>query len=355
MLFKIDAEKAHSWVVRALQKSEAFPRLLSAVGRSFRVEDPRLVVSIRSLTCSNPVGLAAGFDKDAGLINVLPYFGFGYLELGTFTPLKQEGQKKPRLFRYPKERALLNSMGFNNPGIKVAADRLQRRKDRVRNVPLGVNIGKGRETPLFEAVDDYLTSFEFVFPHADYFVLNVSSPITPNLRDLQAIKPLKEITGRIMSKNRALSEKNGIPPKMIFIKVSPDLGEEFLDGVARVAVEQQVGLVATNTTVDHSSLGLRRVKREGGLSGKPLKKKSNYVIRRLYQLTRGIVPIIGVGGIFSAEDAYEKICLGASLVQVYTGWIYEGPRLIPQINRGLLRLMERDGFKRIQDAVGTRV
>lgn len=344
----------HNGAVLSLKQVEKIPWALEWLRGMFEVKDSRLAVSIRSLECPNPVGLAAGFDKDADLIHVLPSLGFGFFELGTFTPLKQEGQEKPRLFRYPKEGAILNRSGFSNPGIKAAAEKLKSRDKRLSFVPMGVNIGKGRQTPLDEAVDDYMTSFDYVFPYADFISLNVSSPNTPNLRALQAVKPLEQIVGRVMERNRALSEKAGQPPKMVFVKVSPDNDDETLYEMARIAVEKGIGLIATNTTVDHSHLKHSRSKGEGGLSGKPLKKKSNYVIRKLYQLTKGVVPIIGVGGVFSAEDAYEKIQLGASLVQVYTGWIYEGPGLVPAINRGILKLMERDGFKKIQEAVGAQ-
>jgi dihydroorotate dehydrogenase len=335
-----------------MHQLEKIPLAQDLLNRYFCVNDPRLKVSIGTLTCPNPVGMAAGFDTTGELAGILPSFGFGFLELGTFTPLQQEGQRRPRLFRYRKEKALINRMGFSNPGIKAAAEMLKEKINKDHRVPIGINIGKGRNTPLDEAVDDYLTAFEVAFPHADYVAVNVSSPNTPNLRDLQAAKHLKAIMSRLVDKNRALAEAMGEPPKPIFTKVSPDLHEETLEEVAQVGLELGIGIIATNTTIDHSSLKNRR-KEEGGLSGRPLREKSNHILKRLYSLTKGAVPLIGVGGIFSAEDAYEKIRLGASLIQIYTGWIYEGPGLLPKINRGLLRLMERDGIKTIKDAVGT--
>jgi dihydroorotate dehydrogenase len=305
------------------------------------------------LTFPNPVGLAAGFDKAAELISVLPHFGFGFMELGTFTPLVQEGQQKPRLFRYKNEHALINRMGFNNPGIKTTAERLRKWGEKnKKQIPMGLNIGKGRNTPLEEATDDYLMAFDHLAPFADYVVLNISSPNTPNLRTLQKEESLKNLVMKISEKNRMMAESAGQPPTMIFTKVSPDVDDETLDNIAHVALECNLGLIATNTTIDHSGISQKH-NQEGGLSGKPLRTKSNYVLKRLYTLTKGVIPLIGVGGIFSAEDAYEKIRLGASLVQVYTGWIFEGPSLVPKINKGLIKLMERDGFKRIQDAVGT--
>lgn len=350
----MDAETAHNIAIKSLGKIEKMPFLLNAATTPFfSVNDERLRMSLGTLTVENPVGLAAGFDKNAELLNVLPRFGFGFLEVGTFTPLRQEGQKKPRLFRLKKDLALLNRMGFNNPGVKLAAERLRKNVEAGRLVPIGVNIGKGRDTPIQEAVEDYLTSFELVHPYADYIVLNVSSPNTANLRSLQQADYLAQILKKIVERNRQIAEKSGEPPKLIFTKVSPDCSGEELEEIARLAVELRTGLIATNTTVDYSVIKHKRERMEGGVSGKPIKSKSNEVLKKLRLATRGVVPIIGVGGIFTPEDAYEKIRLGASLVQVYTGWVYQGPSLVPDINKGLLKFMERDGFKRIKDAVGT--
>lgn len=352
LLFSFDAEAAHNVATHTIGQLERVPPLLHWIGKSLTVEDPRLAVHIRSLSCRNPVGLAAGFDKGADLLNVLSSFGFGFIEVGTFTPLPQSGQEKPRLFRYKEAKALVNRMGFNNPGVRIAAQKLAGRAQEDQGMALGVNIGKGKETPIEEAADDYVNAFDIVAPHADYIVLNVSSPNTPNLRSLQALKPLQTILSQVVSQNRLLAETSGQPPKLIFVKVSPDNSWDVLEEIVRICVALNVGIVATNTTVDHARLK-KHPQQTGGLSGDPLRERSNRVIQKIYQLSKGVIPIIGVGGIFSAADAYEKIRLGASLVQVYTGWIYEGPGLVPQINKGLLRLMERDGFKRIQDAVGT--
>lgn len=351
ILFCMDPEQAHGITSTGLKQIGRFPGLLKPINRCLKTDYPALAVTLKNVIFPNPVGLAAGFDKDAELIGVLPSFGFGFVEAGTFTPLRQQGQNKPRLFRYPKHQALINRMGFNNPGIKTAAQRLRDARKKEPLVPIGVNIGKGRETPLEEAADDYLICLEQIHPYADYIVLNVSSPNTPHLRDLQSRASLAYLLTRIMDKNRALSEESGGPLKLIFLKISPDVSEDMLEEIGRLAVQFGIGLVATNTTVDHSVLETRS--EEGGLSGRPLKEKSNKVIRFLYKCTSGLVPIIGVGGIFTARDAYEKIQLGASLIQIYTGWIYEGPDLARRINEGLLTLMNRDGFKKIQDAVGT--
>jgi len=336
-----------------MKQLEKVPLALNLIAHKLSVVDPALQVSLRSLSCPNPIGLAAGFDKGAEVVNVLSHFGFGFLELGTFTPLMQEGQKKPRLFRCKRDLALINRMGFNNPGVMIAMERLKAQRAMNLGIPIGVNIGKGRETPLEEAVDDYLTAFEHVYPSADFVVMNISSPNTPGLRELQTAQLLRGVLSSVSSRNTTLAEAEGRAPKLLFTKISPDVDEQTIEEVAQLAVEFNVGLVATNTTVDHSVLRHSRRKEQGGLSGRPLKAKSNFVLKRLFQLTKGVVPLIGVGGVFSAEDAYEKIRLGASLVQVYTGWVFEGPALLPKINHGLLALLKRDGFRNIQEAVGT--
>ena len=349
-LFSLDAETAHELAIHSMEMTSRLPLLTDALDAALVVEDPRLEVSIRSLSCPNPVGLAAGFDKGADLLDFLPHLGFGFIEVGTFTPLPQEGQKRPRLFRYKRDRALVNRMGFNNPGVKVAAEKLAARR-RVLRVPVGANVGKGRETPLEEAAEDYLTGLRHVAEHADYLVLNISSPNTPNLRQLQQAEPLEKILRASADLVRSKAEAAGHPPVPLFVKISPDNPPEVVEDVARLCVDVGCGIVATNTTLDHT--GLHGRPEAGGLSGRPVRQKSNEVIRRLRRLTRGTVPIIGVGGVFTADDAYEKIRLGASLVQVYTGWVYEGPTLVRDINRGLLRLLERDGFKSVKEAVGT--
>jgi dihydroorotate dehydrogenase len=355
ILFGLDAELAHDLAVKSLGTLDRVPAFSELAARPFfQINDPRLIVKFRDLSFSNPVGLAAGFDKNAELLGVLPDFGFGFIEVGTFTPLPQEGQKKPRLFRLKQDRALLNRMGFNNPGVKMAAQRLRENLEAGRKCPIGVNIGKGRDTPIEEAAEDYLAGFENVHPYADFIVLNVSSPNTPNLRSLQRQNHLAVVLKHVVDRNKQLAEQAGQAPKSIFTKVSPDCSDEELDDICQLAVDFNVGLVATNTTIDYSLISKTNHQLMGGVSGKPILKKSNEVLRKIRAATKGIVPLIGVGGVFSAEDAYEKIRLGASLVQVYTGWIYEGPSLVPDINTGLLKLLERDGFKTIQEAVGTR-
>jgi dihydroorotate dehydrogenase len=238
--------------------------------------------------------------------------------------------------------------------VKAAAERLKENAQAGRRVPIGANIGKGRDTAIEEALEDYLTALEHVHPYADYIVLNVSSPNTPNLRALQKADYLTGILKKVAQRNTELARKSGEPPKLVFTKVSPDCSNEELEEIARLSIELGTGLIATNTTIDYSIIKKGKVPAGGGgLSGYPLKEKSNAVLKKLRLATRGVVPIIGVGGVFTAEDAYEKIRLGASLVQVYTGWIYEGPSMVPDINKGLLKFLKRDGFKNIQEAVGT--
>jgi dihydroorotate dehydrogenase len=354
IFFGLDAETAHNLAVKSLGTMEKLPFVLEVAAKPFfQVHDARLKTSVRGVAFANPVGLAAGFDKNAELLNVLPDFGFGFIEVGTFTPLPQEGQKKPRLFRLKKDGALLNRMGFNNPGVRIAAQRLKENLAQGRKCPIGANVGKGRDTPIEEAVEDYVTGVENVHAVADYIVLNVSSPNTPNLRNLQRQNHLAGVLNAVVAKNQALAEAAGEPTKPIFTKVSPDGSEAELETIADLAVKLNVGLIATNTTIDYSLISKTHHTLAGGVSGKPILNKANAVLKKLRRATKGAVPLIGVGGVFSAEDAYEKIRLGAALVQIYTGWVYKGPSLVPEINKGLLRLLDRDGFKNIQEAVGT--
>ena len=286
----------------------------------------------------NPVGLAAGFDKDAKLIDEMAMLGFGFIEIGTLTPKPQEGNPQPRLFRLPQDEALINRMGFNNGGGLEAVERLKKRKS---DVIVGGNIGKNKVTPNENAVDDYLYCLEALHPYVDYFVVNVSSPNTPNLRDLQEKEPLKALLSAVKSANDK-KEK----PKPILLKIAPDLTDGQLDDIIEIVLETEIdGVIATNTTIDRSALKTDKNQVEaigaGGVSGKVLKNRSTEVIRYLNQKSIGAFPIIGVGGIYSAEDAIEKLQAGASLVQVYSGMIYEGPSLIKRIKKGLLAYFSR--------------
>ncbi len=314
------------------------PLVSSLVKKSFALDDPRLEREVFGLKFKNPVGLAAGFDKDAKLIDEMAMLGFGFIEIGTLTPKPQEGNPQPRLFRLPQDEALINRMGFNNGGVADAVKRLKKRKS---NVIVGGNIGKNKVTPNEHAVDDYLFCLEALHPYVDYFVVNVSSPNTPNLRDLQEKEPLKQLLSAVKSANDQKSK-----PKPILLKIAPDLTDGQLDDIIEIVRETQIdGVIATNTTIDRSKLSTSAVEVEaigaGGVSGKVLKNRSTEVIRYLHSHSGGAFPIIGVGGIFSAADAIEKLEAGASLIQVYSGMIYEGPSLIKKIKKGILAHLSR--------------
>lgn len=331
--FTKPAEEAHHFTVNLTQKTFNFPVLGSLIGSVFQLEDKRLEREVFGLKFKNPVGLAAGFDKDAKLIDEMAMLGFGFIEIGTLTPKPQEGNPQPRLFRLPEDEALINRMGFNNGGVLDAVERLKKRKS---DVIIGGNIGKNKVTPNEKAVDDYLFCLEALHPYVDYFVVNVSSPNTPNLRDLQEKEPLKALLTAVKNAN---DEKE--QPKPILLKIAPDLTEGQLDDIIEIVAETKIdGVIATNTTIDRSGLKTAQSEVEaigaGGLSGKVLKNRSTEVIRYLSTKSKSAFPIIGVGGIYSAEDAIEKLEAGASLVQVYSGMIYEGPSLIKRIKKGLI-------------------
>jgi len=298
------------------------------------VEDKRLEREVFGLKFKNPVGLAAGFDKNASMYNDLAYCGFGFIEIGTITPKGQPGNDKPRLFRVKADEGIINRMGFNNDGVAEAIKNL---KDKKTSLLIGGNIGKNKVTSNEDAVNDYVYSFNHLFDYVDYFVVNVSSPNTPNLRELQEKEPLKQLL-------QALKDENNLKasPKPILLKIAPDLTDSQLDDIVEIIDEVKLdGVIATNTTISRD--GLITSKNEidkigmGGLSGKPVKSRSTEVIRYLHVKSKGSFPIIGVGGIHSAEDAIEKLDAGASLIQLYTGFIYEGPALIKKINQAILR------------------
>ncbi len=347
-IFEEDPEAAHRKAIELGKKlNNPFARFLIEL---FLVRDqPRLYTSAFGINFDNPVGLAAGFDKHAELVDFLPTLGFGFIEVGTVTPKPQSGNEKPRVFRLPNDHALINRLGFNSDGLEIVKDRLQFRRS--YTIPLGVNIGKNKDTPQERAIDDYVQGVAAFHTLADYITINVSSPNTPGLRGFQDKEPLKELIYRSQAKNTSR-----IP---ILIKIAPDLDSRALDDIVEVAKETKIsGIIATNTTTSRDGLktDLARVSEigAGGLSGDPLRHQSNVVIRHLYRSLRKEIPIIGVGGIRSAEDAYEKMCAGATLVQVYTGLIYQGPGLVHTINKGLLRCLDRDGIESIENAVGIR-
>lgn len=334
LLFKLDPEKAHHFTFKLVQISSRLG--FSAIYRRlYLIEDARLEREVFGIRFRNPVGLAAGFDKNAELYNELSDFGFGFVEIGTLTPKPQQGNPKKRLFRLEADEALINRMGFNNKGISEAA-RLLRKKHKV---VIGGNIGKNKETPNELAGNDYLSCLTALFPLVDYFAVNVSSPNTPGLRDLQEKEPLTALLRSLKQENSKLAVKEGAKEKPILLKIAPDLSDgQLLDIIGIVKSSGIDGIIATNTTTSREGLLAPPAVTEekGGLSGKPLSGKSTRVIRFLAEHSNGKIPIIGVGGIHSPADALEKLRAGASLVQLYTGFIYEGPSLVKKINKALL-------------------
>jgi len=333
-LFLFNPEFIHDISFKLIKFGAIIPGKMWTWRLLFKVRDSRLEREIFGLKFENPVGLAAGFDKDAKLFDELASFGFGFVEIGTVTPLPQEGNPKPRLFRLKEDSGIINRMGFNNQGIEAVVARLRRKKT---NIIIGGNIGKNKETPNDKAVEDYEICFEKLFPFVDYFVVNVSSPNTPSLRDLQQKEPLTALLNRLQELNNQKEKR-----KPVLLKIAPDLTTEQLDDIIEIVADTKIdGVVATNTTIDRSGLKTDKTKAEaignGGLSGQPVKARSTEVITYLSVKSNKAFPIIGVGGIHSADDALEKLDAGASLVQIYTGFIYEGPSLIKRINKAILK------------------
>jgi dihydroorotate dehydrogenase len=330
--FLFSPEKAHYLAMDLLSLACKMPGGKWLMSTLFCYERPSLEKEVFGIKFPNPVGLAAGFDKDARWIDSLDALGFGFIEIGTLTPKAQGGNPKPRLFRLPEDESLVNRMGFNNQGVDAAVARLRQRKSRVI---VGGNIGKNKVTPNEKAVDDYAINFLKLFDVVDYFVVNVSSPNTPNLRALQEKEPLKELLSSLQTMNLAKSA-----PKPILLKIAPDLTNSQLDDVVEIVTETGIaGIIATNTTISRDGLLTDKPQVEaigaGGLSGKVLRARSTEVIRYLHEKTGGSIPIVGVGGISSAADAKEKLDAGASLVQVYSGFIYEGPSIVKNILKQL--------------------
>jgi len=353
LLFRKDPERSHEQILAILSHLEF---LYGTLNDFYRVKDDRLKVQVGPLTFPNPVGLAAGFDKNAVAPKALSAFGFGFMEIGAVTAQAQPGNPKPRLYRLPEDHALINRLGFNNEGAEAIALKLERLRARgaMPEIPLGINIGRTKIVETKDAVADFLAAFEKLFPHGDFFTLNVSSPNTPNLRALQEKTRLRELLAAVQEKNRALATRAKIDSKPLFVKIAPDMKfsqvDEIIDVVGAVKL---TGIVATNATAfTREGLKSPAGREPGGLSGRPITKIVTSFVSHIFQVTQGRLPIIGVGGIFNAEDAYDKIKAGASAVQIYTGWVYEGPGAVKRINRGLLRLFERDGLKHLSEAVG---
>lgn len=327
-LFRYDPEDVHYKVLRWLHKAYQNGFGKKYLTNNYCYKHASLQRQVFGLTFKNPVGLAAGFDKDAKFIDELSCLGFGFIEIGTVTPKPQDGNEKPRLFRLPADSAIVNRMGFNNEGVDAAVERL---KNRDSDLIIGGNIGKNKNTPNENAIDDYIYCFKKLFPVVDYFVVNVSSPNTPNLRELQEKEPLQQLLLSLQNINLQYPK-----PKPILLKIAPDLNWKQVDDIIEIVQEVQLaGIVATNTTISREGLlsdeSLVHDMGLGGLSGKPVRKKSTEIIQYISKKTKGAIPIIAVGGIFNAQDAQEKIDAGASLIQVYTGFIYSGPAIAKNI------------------------
>tara|TARA_B100000700_G_scaffold38815_1_gene38810 strand:- start:438 stop:1451 length:1014 start_codon:yes stop_codon:yes gene_type:complete len=328
VLFLFDPEKVHNFTFLLFKIFLNIPFVGFLVQKIYSVDSEKLSKKLFGVEFKNPVGLAAGFDKNAKLYNELSRFGFGFIEIGTVTPIAQAGNPKKRLFRLTNDQGIINRMGFNNDGMHKIAARLKKNK----NILIGGNIGKNKATPNDKAVNDYLLCFNYLFDYVDYFVVNVSSPNTPNLRELQNTNFLRVILDSLNKENLKKSKT-----KPILIKISPDLSKENLLEIVDLAISLKIdGIIATNTTINRDNLTSKNINESGGLSGKPLANKSNEVIRFISDKSNGKIPIIGVGGIHSAKDAIDKIKAGADLVQIYTGFIYEGPSLIKSINKALV-------------------
>lgn len=347
VLFRLAPEKAHRITTAGIDLATYLP-LSANIFRSFHHNDPILNTYLCGLTFNNPVGLAAGFDKDGTHIRGMRQLGFGFLELGTVTPKPQAGNEQPRLFRLVEDQALINRMGFNNAGIEALALRLAKQP---RLIPLGINLGKNKNTPNEQAADDYRQGINLLGEYADYIVINISSPNTPGLRELSRREPLTELLKVVQTARQQLRHR-----APLFVKLSPDEDRAGLDAALGAALDAGVdGIIATNTTISRENLRSVQHTETGGLSGAPLKTKALETLKYIYQSTNGKLPLIGVGGIASGHDAYERILAGASAVQLYTSLIYAGPQLVSTINRELAALLRRDGFNSIQAAVGSAI
>ncbi len=354
LLFRLPPETAHHLALQTL--SLLGPRKINRFV-STRFHSDSLEIERFGLQFSNPVGLAAGFDKDGVALSALAALGFGFIEAGTVTLHAQPGNPRPRLFRLPSDKALINRAGFNNEG---AAAFVKRVKPTRPDCVLGVSIGKSKITPLEAATDDYLASFDLIYPVADYVAVNVSSPNTPQLRELQQADQLTELLAALQSRNLQLQAQHERSTRVpLLVKLAPDLELHELELIVEVVKRHQIdGIIATNTTVKRDNLITPAAEvmkcGAGGLSGLPLKQRSTTLIANLHQLTNGQIPLIGVGGIFTAADAWEKISAGASLIQLYTGFIYQGPAIAGEINRGLTEILKREGFSNVKQAIGCR-
>ncbi|GAB6926395.1 quinone-dependent dihydroorotate dehydrogenase [Paenibacillus sp. JCM 10914] len=351
IFFKMDPEKAHHLVVGGLGRASGVVGADTVMRGMYGVsETPDLAVDLFGLHFATPVGLAAGLDKNAQAVKGFSSIGFGFMEVGTVTPKGQPGNEQPRLFRLPPDQALINRMGFNNEGAAAMADRLSALKG--KRIPLAVNIGKNKATPNEKANDDYQACIQALYPYGDFFVVNISSPNTPDLRSLQHGSELSSLLEAVMTEMSRQAAIHG-DAKSVLVKIAPDVSDEELEFmVDTISASGVSGIIATNTTLSREGLTHGHAKETGGLSGMPLRQRSTEIVSRIYKQTGGALPIIGSGGIFTAQNAYDKIRAGASLVEIYTALIYEGPEINRKLHAGLRKLLARDGFSHISEAVG---
>jgi dihydroorotate dehydrogenase len=352
MFFKMDPEKAHHLVIDGMAACGKVPGLGSLMNAMYGVDSiPELQTNVLGIAFPHPVGLAAGLDKNGVAADGFSSIGFGFAEVGTVTPKGQVGNPQPRLFRLPPDEALINRMGFNNDGADAMAASLAKRK--VNRIPIAVNIGKNKDTPNELAHEDYRACIRKLYEYGDFFVVNISSPNTQGLRDLQHGDELKKLLEAVMQEMRSQAGSRGALAKKVFVKIAPDMSDEQLAHTVSTIMDSEVsGIIATNTTLSRDGLSHRNAGETGGLSGKPLTRRSTEVIAAVYRQTGGRLPIIGSGGIFTAQDAYDKIRAGASLVEIYTALIYKGPELLRELTSGLVERLRKDGYRNIAEAVG---
>ena len=363
ILFNISPETAHEFGIEALKIGLSSEMAQNFAAKRFANESFGGIERC-GLKFKNPLGIAAGFDKNGVVVKQLAALGFGFVEVGTVTINPQKGNDKPRLFRLSEDSALINRLGFNNEGTAKVVERLKKIKP---NRVLGVNIGKNKDVPNEAAIENYLASFDLAFEVADYIAVNVSSPNTPNLRELQKAENLEELLGALQKRNRVLSEHLSLPNakekptevgtqniKPLLVKIAPDLSEAEIEAIVDIALRLGLsGIIATNTTIKRDNLKTK-INETGGLSGMPLQAKSNEVISKIYGFSKGKLPIIGVGGIFTAEDAFEKIAAGACLIQAYTGFVYQGISFARDVNSGLQKILKEKGIDNLDEAVGSQ-
>ncbi len=352
LLFKLDAEKAHHIVVDGLAIGAKVPGFNALLHAMYGVKPaPELMTDVFGISFPHPVGLAAGLDKNGKSLDGFSSIGFGFAEAGTVTPVGQPGNEQPRLFRLPPDEALINRMGFNNEGAAAMAGYLKKRK--INRIPIAINIGKNKATPNEQAHLDYEACIRALYAYGDFFVVNISSPNTQGLRDLQHGEELKKLLHTVVTEMNNQSNRFGSRVKPVLVKIAPDMTDEELSSTVDTIMQSGVsGIIASNTTLSRDGLTHDNKKETGGLSGIPLTKRSTEVIRAVYKQTGGKIPIVGSGGIFSAQDAYDKIRAGASLVEIYTALIYKGPGVLRELTDGLVACLRKDGYRNIAEAVG---